>query len=92
VDKLETMEAIKIMDAYCDGKEIEANYGSGWVSINDPAWQFGDFKYRIKRKPKVIYVNEYSPGYAHYDTFAEAIANAHKNCTRIGVKYIEVIE
>lgn len=50
----ETKEAIKVMQAFVDGKEIECSCpldGRGWETEDDPVWDFGDCYYRIKREP-----------------------------------------
>jgi hypothetical protein len=44
----ETKEAIRIMQAFVDGKEVEFHCRDGWKQTDIPQWQFGATKYRIK--------------------------------------------
>ena len=44
----ETIEAIRIMQAYVDGKEVEHRYNGKWVKIYVPRWDWDDTEYRIK--------------------------------------------
>lgn len=52
MDKVEAIEAIEVLKAYCDGKEIEvADKGIGnWgkCSSDEPYFNFASFNYRIK--------------------------------------------
>ena len=45
----ETIEAIRVMQAYADGKEVQAQTIIGhWVDVSDPCWNFDDIVWRIK--------------------------------------------
>lgn len=44
----QTIEAIRVMQAYVDGKEVECKYWYGWVRIDQPNWNWDDLDYRIK--------------------------------------------
>ena len=45
----QTIEAIRIMDAFVDGKEVQAQTIIGhWVDVSDPNWNFDDIVWRIK--------------------------------------------
>lgn len=44
----ETIEAIKVMQAYLDGKEVECKYPYGWDKIDQPTWGWQRTSYRIK--------------------------------------------
>jgi hypothetical protein len=44
----ETIEAIRVMQAFVDGKEVEHLYDGKWVKIYVPRWNWDDTKYRIK--------------------------------------------
>lgn len=47
----ETKEAIKVMQAYVDGKEVEAQRpiaGSCWIRASEPRWDWFNYIYRIK--------------------------------------------
>ena len=56
MDKVEAIEAIEVLKAYCDGKEIEvADKGIGnWgkCSSDEPYFNFASFNYRIKPTEK----------------------------------------
>jgi hypothetical protein len=47
----ETKEAIKVMQAFVDGKEVEHWYYEMWVKIHVPRWDWGNTEYRIKPTP-----------------------------------------
>ena len=47
----ETKEAIRIMQAVVDGKEVEHWYYEMWVKIHVPRWDWGNTEYRIKPTP-----------------------------------------
>ena len=47
----QTIEAIRIMQAYVDGKEVEAQRpiaGSCWIPASEPRWDWFNCTYRIK--------------------------------------------
>ena len=45
----QTIEAIRIMQAYVDGKEVEFKWGSmDWNSTDKPEWNWSAYDYRIK--------------------------------------------
>ena len=55
-------EKIKIMTAYKNGAEIEANEGYGWESFNNgvyPSWNWRDLDYRIKEQKKTVTIEEW---------------------------------
>ena len=47
-------EKIEVMQAFERGEEIECNslYNQKWTTTPSPAWNWNDFYYRIKPKPK----------------------------------------
>ena len=48
----QTIEAIRIMQAYVDGKEVEYERPDGiWMLINKPVWNWNTQDYRIKPTP-----------------------------------------
>jgi hypothetical protein len=50
----ETAEAIKVMQAYVDGADVEfTRNGQGWDAAANPAWDWAEFNFRIKPKPKI---------------------------------------
>jgi len=57
----ETLEAIKVMQHYADGGEVEArlidqrHFGEeAWTHHDNPWWVWPDFDYRIKKATKKI--------------------------------------
>jgi hypothetical protein len=44
----ETKEAIRIMQAWVDGKEIQTIYAGVWRLASTPRWDWDDTEYRIK--------------------------------------------
>jgi hypothetical protein len=55
VNKEQTLEAIKVMQAWADGEKIEALWRhcltEGWRSDPEPSWNFQVYEYRIKPEP-----------------------------------------
>ena len=50
----QTIEAIRIMQAYVDGKEVEYERPDGiWMLINKPVWNWNTQEYRIKPAAKL---------------------------------------
>ena len=50
----ETIEAIRVMQAYVDGKEVEFKWGSmDWNSTDKPEWNWSAYDYRIKPTAKL---------------------------------------
>ena len=49
----ETKEAIEVMQAYVDGKDIEMDYNGTWLHNKSPLWRWGVFEYRIA-EPKPV--------------------------------------
>ncbi len=49
-----TKEMIAVMQAYCDGKEIEysINTGMSWKEVKNPSWNWASADYRVKEEPK----------------------------------------
>ena len=48
----QTIEAIRIMQAYVDGKEVEFKWGlMDWNSTDKPEWNWSGYDYRIKPTP-----------------------------------------
>jgi len=47
----QTKEAIRIMQAYVDGKELQTMYGGVWCPTNIPRWNWDNTEYRIKPTP-----------------------------------------
>lgn len=51
MNREETKEAIKVMQAYCEGKDIQIKVDGEWTDIESPNWCFGTQEYRIKPEP-----------------------------------------
>ncbi len=50
----QTIEAIRVMQAYVDGKELEFKWGSmDWNSTDKPEWNWSAYDYRIKPTAKL---------------------------------------
>jgi len=49
----QTIEAIRVMQAYVDGKEVESKHitSHNWVLDKTPRWNWDNFDYRIKPTP-----------------------------------------
>ena len=49
MNREQTIEAIRVMQAYVDGKEVEFKWGSmDWNSTDKPEWNWSAYDYRIK--------------------------------------------
>ena len=44
----QTIEAIRVMQAFVDGKEVQLRVGDGWKGTFIPLWQWHTDDYRIK--------------------------------------------
>jgi hypothetical protein len=47
----QTKEAIKVMQAFVDGKEVQTLYNGIWSLAHAPRWGWDDTQYRIKSTP-----------------------------------------
>ncbi len=58
MNREETIAAIKVMQAYVDGAEIEvrSRNSSAWVRWTTPVWDWDRCNYRIKPKPREMWV------------------------------------
>jgi len=73
MNKGQTIEAMKIMQAYVDGHEIQfneprvddADKWTGFIGCG-PSWDLSRFKYRKKPKPLELWVNVYHDGAVAY--------------------------
>ena len=49
----ETRKAVKVMEAYANGKKIQyLNNNNKWIDIHNPSFDWYDYAYRIKPEPK----------------------------------------
>lgn len=73
---LTTLEKVKVMQAFIDGKDIEiSNHKGGWEIFECiPVWNWVSNEYRIKPPPlKEIWVNKYPNGnYAIHSSLKKA--------------------
>jgi hypothetical protein len=93
----ETKKAIEVMQAFVDGKVVQADIHGRWLDIGPPNsmyWDFTRYNYRIKPEPKEIWVNEYENGYDDflYHDKETAESRAAPYALRKAVRYREVIE
>ena len=51
MNREQTIEAIRVMQAYVDGKDVESMYDGKWAIIYVPRWNWDDAYYRIKPTP-----------------------------------------
>lgn len=49
----QTIEAIRVMQAYVDGKEVQTMYDEKWQTTNINSWNWFDCNYRIKPTAKL---------------------------------------
>ena len=58
MNKAQTEEAIKVMQAWIEGKTIQyrSYRHTEWVELTSPIWDWDCGEYRIKPEPLVIYV------------------------------------
>ena len=49
----QTKEAIKVMQAFVDGKDVQSMYEGKWSLVHVPRWNWDDTQYRIKPTAKL---------------------------------------
>jgi len=62
MNKDETREAIKVMEHFTNGGEIEGRVlgeDDSWNVFIDPHWNFNHFAYRIKKAPRTFWIAQY---------------------------------
>jgi hypothetical protein len=84
------------MQAHLYGKKIQyrskTNAGK-WIDHPNPEWNWEDCEYRIKRKPRTIWVNEYPAGLSDSHYNSKELADRGHALTRIACrKFVEVLE
>lgn len=97
-------ERAEVMLAFAEGKTIQClgRYlkGDTWDDAAHPSWNWTDFDYRIKREPRVTWVNDYGSclGGGRYAT-RESAKSAYEKWTGRHlwsspkqIKFIEVLE
>ena len=90
-----TDEIIELARAHRAGKIIQfwSASSNGWedVSNNDPSWNFGTERYRVKPEPRVVYLKEYlGSGIDYGHVYSDDDCILPGNYTRI-VKFVEQI-
>lgn len=105
MNKQETAEAIRVMQAFVDGGEIEyvhkpMDAQNEWFSIKEPCWDWNLCRYRVKPKPKELWIADIDVSgvcllYA-YDNETDA-AKAAQDFARSGQtrrirKFVEVLD
>lgn len=94
-------EMIEVMEAADRGEQIEMRqhlFPTGkWETTGIPIWNWATLDYRVKRKPREAWINNFG----YHDTFDDiemhrskdiALKHACPDCTEIAVHFIEVIE
>jgi hypothetical protein len=86
-------EMIAVIAAHRDGKTVQCKYrnGSVWKDVQNPAWSFGSFDYRIKPEPLECWVNVYEHGTnTVFESKVMAEAAAQSYALRVAVHMKEV--
>lgn len=52
MNREETIEAIKVMQAWVDGKKVQVFVRGNWYDVIDSDWDWSDHAYRIKPEPR----------------------------------------
>jgi hypothetical protein len=98
---MNTEEKIKIMQAYVDGEIIQfrslSHPNDPWSEVehrykdcDDLEWMWGDYEYRIKPKPRVVYCKELN-GALEFRAFEDE-DKGDAYCDTDWIKFVEVIE
>jgi len=96
MNREETKKAIEVMQAYVDGEKVQVKvmHNSGWQGYGKgaPMWNWEKVDYRIKPKPREVWINSYSDR-LRVDVFDTEDWAKH-NCGRLGktTKFLEVLE
>lgn len=101
MNKSQTEEAVKVMQAYVEGKSIQLKSASGvgiWGDVKHPQWSWNEVLYRIKPEPKTMYVllrcgdDKERWGSTFNKSEAELWAERYDGHDGIIRKFVEVIE
>ena len=89
-----TREMIEVMEAFDNGETIEckSTLSTKWLITTIPSWTWGINDYRIKPKPREIWVNEYPSGYGSVyksEEMAIQVLNTNRGTTH---HFIEVLD
>lgn len=99
MNREQTIEAIKVMQAWVDGKACQYNCDAhGWRDFDgdDCPWNLPDARYRIKPEPRTLYFAEFSNGMLSRNPLDEAEISRYGDprvirSTKL-VKFVEVVE
>lgn len=100
MNKEETKQAILVMQAFVDGKEIEVmqlkRLGRYYVT-GHPTWDWSEYDYRIKPEPRVFYIAENIDG--TFEDIQEGdiwpgglVVTKHPEKYKKTIKLVEVLE
>lgn len=96
MERMTESEILEVVQAYMDGKEIERSSiyrdKSSWKDKHGNLWDFAGYRYRVKRQPRVIWVNDYpNTGLSGATCFEDKNELRHLAYCR-PVKFIEVLD
>ena len=90
---LNTLEKIKVMQAFEDGEFIEAaRYGQdAWFKAAAPSWNWFDYDYRIKVEPRSVFLIDYPDAglsATHFDSRELAVQYAYSGSPVVEFKEV----
>lgn len=108
MNREKTIEAIKVMQAWLDGKVIQARGTlegeSEWADMQSivgpcvsehgvPIWNWGTSEYRVKPEPRVVYFGEFSNGALTANPLdAVEVANLRRDPIARSVRFVKFVE
>lgn len=98
-----TEEKIAVMQAFVEGKKIEASNGQNtrWCECVTPRWNWDMYEYRVKKEPRVFYIPAYKgfyiPAYKGMNPLGtphteEQYFKLHKEPYHKNTNWIKVVE
>lgn len=96
-DQEEAKRRAEIMLAFAEGAKVEVrakmDAGKKWRPTNSPAWDWYRGDYRIKKEPRVFYINLYPNSSLGAAMDSRERADNAADCTRLEcIKVVEVFE
>lgn len=94
-DQKEAKRRAEIMLAYAEGAGIEVRKvgNSTWSCATNPFWDWFNKDYRIKKEPRVFYINLYPNSSLGAAMDSRERADNAADCTRLEcIKVVEVVE
>lgn len=93
----ETIKAIEVMQAWVDGKTVQAMVCGVWQDMPaNVTWDWADYTFRIKPEPRVCWrlvSGDGTYGAAAFDCQEKAMANVIAYRDWVGIrKFVEVLE